>query len=208
MLKLFQIFRMYDSEIIEINPLVITKDGKILAADGRLNVDDHALFRHPNLKELRVNRFENSLEREGQTRNVNFIDLQGSIAIMGNGAGLVMALLDSVKRVGGTPACFLDTGGGLSADKVEKALDLLLIKAKKDKTVKAIFFAFWFMISPAEEVKEGFLRIISEKKPQIPIIGVIQGVGAQRASTILNQAGIKCFSSIEEGVKEVVKVSK
>lgn len=199
--RLYQIFRAYDSEIAEINPLVITADGKIVAADARLNIDDQALFRHPELETLRLERFENPLEREGKKRGVNFVNLKGNIAVMGNGAGLVMALLDVVKMVGGQPACFLDTGGGLSVERMENALDLLLMKADSDRDVKVIFFAFWFMISPAEEVTEGFLNTIAKRKPRIPIIGVMQGVGADRAVEILEKAGVKCYPTIEEGAR-------
>jgi len=205
--RLYHIFRVYDSEIAEINPLVITDNGKVVAADARLNIDDHALFRHPELEALSLKRFENPLELEGQKRGVNFVDLKGNVAVMGNGAGLVMALLDSVKMVGGQPACFLDTGGGLSTERVENALDLLLMKAESDPDVKAIFFAFWFMISPAEEVTEGFLNVLAKRKPRIPIIGVIQGVAADRAAEILERAGIKCYPTIEEGVRVAVGVS-
>ncbi|MFQ5917881.1 MAG: ADP-forming succinate--CoA ligase subunit beta [Candidatus Binatia bacterium] len=204
--KLYHIFRVYNGEIAEINPLVITADGNIVAADARLNIDDHALFRHPELEALRLEHFENPLEREGQKRGVNFVDLKGNVAIMGNGAGLVMTLLDAVKMVGGQPACFLDTGGGLSIERVKNALDLLLMKADSDPDVKAIFFAFWFMISPAEAVTEGFLNVIAQKKPRIPIIGVIQGVAADRAAKILEKVGIKCYPTIKEGVRAAVGV--
>ncbi len=204
--RLYHIFRIYDAEIVEINPLVITAEGKIVAADARMNIDDHALFRHAELESLRLEHFENPLEREGQKRGVNYVNLKGNVAVMGNGAGLVMSVLDAVKVAGGQPACFLDTGGGLSVERVENALDLLLTKANLDPDVKAIFFAFWFMISPAEEVTKGFLNVITNRKPQIPIIGVIQGVGADRAVGILEKAGIMCFPTIEEGVKAAVKV--
>ncbi|MEM3640441.1 MAG: ATP-grasp domain-containing protein, partial [Candidatus Bathyarchaeia archaeon] len=203
--KLYHIFRVYDGEIVEINPLVITSDGRVVAADARLNIDDHALFRHPELEALRMERFENPLELEGQRRGVNFVDLKGNVAVMGNGAGLVMTLLDAVKMAGGQPACFLDTGGGLSAERIENALDLLLMKAGSDQDVKAIFFAFWFMISPAEEVTEGFLNIMNKNNPQIPIIGVIQGIGASRAVETLEKAGIKCYPTIKEGVEAAVR---
>jgi len=204
--RLYQIFRAYDAELVEINPLVVTAEGKIVAADARMSVDDHALFRHPELEALRLERFEDPLEREGQVRGVNFVNLKGNIAIMGNGAGLVMALLDAVKIAGGQPACFLDTGGGLSVDRVERSLDLLLMKADSDPDVKAIFFAFWFMISPAEEVTKGFLNVLAKRKPKIPMVGVIQGVGAERAVEILNNAGIKCYPTIREGINAVLEL--
>ena len=204
--KLYHVFRVYDAELVEINPLAITAEGKVVAADARLNIDDHALFRHPELESLRLEHFENPLEREGQKRGLNYVDLKGNIAIMGNGAGLVMSLLDAVKMMGGQPACFLDTGGGLSVERVENALDLLLMKANSDPDVKVIFFAFWFMISPAEEVVEGFLNVIAKRKPQIPIIGVIQGVGADRAVEILEKAGVKCYPTIEEGIKAALRI--
>jgi succinyl-CoA synthetase beta subunit len=137
---------------------------------------------------------------------VNFVDLKGNIAIMGNGAGLVMSLLDAVKMAGGRPACFLDTGGGLSAERIENAIDLLLMKADSDPDVKAIFFALWFMISPAEEAIKGFLNFIAKRKPQIPMIGVIQGVGANHAVRVLEGAGVKCYPTIKEGIEAIVRL--
>ncbi|MCS7139656.1 MAG: acetate--CoA ligase family protein [Candidatus Nezhaarchaeota archaeon] len=206
--RLYQVFRAYDAEIAEINPLAVTNDRKVIAIDARLNVDDHALFRHPELEALRGERFENPLELEGHRRGVNYVDLKGNIAVMGNGAGLVMMLLDAIKIYGGQPACFLDAGGGMTAQRVENALDLLLMKAERDRDVKVIFFAFWFMISPAEETTKGFLNAISKRRPQIPIIGVIQGVGAQQAAETLRKAGIKCYPTIEDGIKAAIEIAK
>lgn len=208
LVKLYQVFKTYDAELAEINPLVLTKDGRVVAADARLNIDDHALFRHPEVETVAAEHYENPLEFEGRKRGVNYVDLKGNIAAMGNGAGLVMMLLDTIKREGGEPACFLDTGGGLSVRRIEDALDLLLMKASRDKNVKVIFFAFWFMISPAEEAVEGFLNVLSKKKPTIPIIGVIQGVGAEQAIKVLENVGIKCYPEIVEGIKAAVVLAQ
>ncbi len=204
---LYKIFREYDAEIVEINPLVITEDGEVFAADARLNVDDHSLYRHPELKALSLERIQNSLERRGREVGMNFVDLKGNIAVAGSGAGLTMFLLDAIASSGGRPACFLDIGGGMSVERVENAFRLLLMKADSDPDVKVIFFAFWFMISPAEEATEGLLRVLAERKPKIPIIGVIQGVGAEKAVEILERAGIRCYSTIKEGVKAAVEVA-
>lgn len=203
---LYHIFRLYDAELVEINPLAITTDDKVVAVDARLNIDDHALFRHPDFKELIDEHFENPFEIEGRRRGVNFVDLKGNIAVMGNGAGLVMALLDAIKMAGGEPACFLDIGGGMSAKRVEDALDLILMKASNDHSIKVIFFAFWFMISPAEEVVESFTNMLSRKRISIPMIGVVQGIGAEHAIKALESAGIKCYPTIKEGVEAAVKI--
>ncbi len=204
--RLYNIFRAYDAEIVEINPLIITSEGKVVAADARLSIDDHALFRHPEFEASRLEHFENPLEREGQRRGVNFVDLKGNIAIMGNGAGLVMSLLDAIKMAGGQPACFLDTGGGLSEERIQNALDLLLKKADSDPDVKVIFVALWFMISPAEEAAKGLINAITKTKPRVPIIGVIQGIGADQAVKILENAGIRCYPTVKEGIKAAVEI--
>lgn len=208
LLKLYSIFRAYNAEIVEINPLFVTRDKKVVAGDARLNIDDHALFRHPEFEALRLERFEDPLEGEAQRRGLNFVNLRGNVAVMGNGAGLTMSLLDSIKMFGGKPACFLDTGGGLTVERAENALKILLKKAMLDEEVKAIFFAFWFMISPAKEVIEGFKRALEEIKPRIPVIGVVQGVGAEEMIGFLKEIGIRCYPSIEEGVRAAVEVSK
>ncbi|MCJ7631684.1 acetate--CoA ligase family protein, partial [Candidatus Bathyarchaeota archaeon] len=199
--KLYNVFRAYHAEIAEINPLIITKDWKAVAADAKLNIEEHSLFRHPEFESLKLERIENFLEREGQRMGVNYVDLKGSLALAGNGAGLVMTLIDVVKQAGGEVACFLDTGGGLSANRMENAMKLLLKKVELDLNVKAIFFIFQLMISPPDELAKGILSVLSKEKPRIPIIGVITGRTGyvKSAYELLGGSVIKLYPTMEEG---------
>lgn len=210
--KLYRIFREKECELVEINPLVITSDGKVIAADARLNTVNYALFRHPEFKEIQATRVVvKPLELEGQKRDVFFVELEedaGNIAVVGNGAGLVMSLLDSVAAVGGCPACFLDTGGGLSTERIKASMELLLMKAKRDPSVKVVFFAFTLMISPAEVVANGIIDVLTEKKPKIPFVGTIHGIKEEYAIGLLKKAGVLIYPSIEEAVTAAVEMTK
>ncbi len=208
--KLYNVFRAYDAQIAEINPLIITKDWEVVAADAKLNIDEHSLFRHPEFESLKLERIENPLEREGQRMGVNYVDLKGSLALAGNGAGLVMTLLDVVKQAGGEVACFLDTGGGLSAERMENAMKLLLKKVELDHKVKAIFFMFRLMISPPDEMAKGILSVLLKEKPRIPIIGVITGRTGyvEQAYKLLGGSVIKLYPTMEEGIKVALEESR
>lgn len=208
--QLYNVFKAYYAEIAEINPLIITRDGKAIAADAVLNMEDHALFRHPEYKSMKLDRIENTLEREGQKMGVNYVDLKGSLALMGNGAGLVMTLIDIVKQAGGEVACFLDTGGGLSAERVENAMNLLLKKAELDPNIKAIFFMMRLMVSPPDALAKGLLSALMEEKPRIPIIGVISGRTGyvKHAHELLEDSGIKLYATMEEGIKVAIEDSR
>jgi len=210
LLQLFNIFMEYDAEIAEINPLIITRDGKVIATDAVLNIEEHSLFRHPDLNSLRIERIENLLEREGQKMGVNYVDLKGSLAIVGNGAGLVMTILDQVKQAGGEVACFLDTGGGLSSERMENAMNLLLKKGKLDPHVKAIFFMFRLMISPPDAMASGIKNVLLKEQSRIPIIGVISGRTeyVKRAHELLEGSMIELYPTMEEGIKAAIEASR
>jgi succinyl-CoA synthetase beta subunit len=210
--KLYRIFKEKECELVEINPLVITSDGNVIAADARLNTVNYALFRHPAFKEIQATRVVvKPLELEGQKRDVFFVELEedaGNIAVVGNGAGLVMSLLDSVAAVGGRPACFLDTGGGLSTERTKASMELLLMKAEQDPSVKVVFFAFTLMISPAEVVANGIINVLTEKKPKIPFVGTIHGIKEEYAIGLLKKIGVLIYPSIEEAVTAAVEMAK
>jgi succinyl-CoA synthetase beta subunit len=206
--RLFQIFRTYDAELAEINPFVETTDGRFVAADARLNIDDHALFRHPEIDSMRDTRAEGPLEREARMSGVNFVDLSGEVAIMGNGAGLVMTMLDMVKRSGEEPACFLDTGGGASKDRVHKALNLLFMKARDDPRVKAILFTLSLMITPAEEATEGIIEAMKNAPSSLPVYGVIHGTGSSAAQLELRESGVKLFERIEDAIQAISQITR
>jgi len=201
--RLFQVFRTYDAELAEINPFVQTTDGRFVAADARLNIDDHALFRHPEIDSMRNTRPEGPLEREARRSGVNYVDLDGEVAIMGNGAGLVMTMLDVLKRSGQEPACFLDTGGGASKERVYSALGLLFMKARADPRVKAILFTLSLMITPAEEAAEGIIEAMRKAPTSLPVYGVIHGTGSSNAQLQLRASGVNLFDSLEEAIQAI-----
>ncbi len=207
--QLYNLFASYDARIVEINPLVITNEGEMIAADSRCEIDDSSLFKHPEFKDLHIQRIENLWEREGVKGGVNCVDLEGNIAVMSNGAGLTMSLLDIIKASGGNPACFLDTGGGLSKERMKNSLGLLLRKARADQRIKVILLMVRMMISPPDAVAEGIIEAIKEVKVNIPIIAVMRGREPyeKRARELLkNVEKITLFSSVEEGIREAIEI--
>jgi succinyl-CoA synthetase beta subunit len=208
--RLYKVFRAYNAEIAEINPLIITTEGNIIAADAVLNIEDHSLVKHPVFQALKLTRIENSLEREGVKMGLNYVDLHGSLALVGNGAGLVMMLIDVVKQEGGDVACFLDTGGGLSTERMKNAMNLLFKKCEQDSHVKAIFFMFRLMISPPDAMAQGILSVLSRKDPKLPLIGVISGRTkyVKRAHTLLQGSAIELYPTMEQGIKAAITLSR
>lgn len=209
--QLYNLFASYDARIVEINPLVITNEGKMIAADSRCEIDDNSLFKHPEFKDLRIQRIENLWEREGVKGGVNYVDLEGNIAVMANGAGLTMSVLDMVKAGGGDPACFLDVGGGLSRERMKNGVGLLLKRAGADQRIKVIILMVRMMISPPDAVAEGIMEAIKEVKVEIPIIAVIRGREPyeKRVRELLkNVEKITLFSSVEEGIREAIEIAR
>jgi len=208
--RLYNVFRVYNAEIAEINPLIITRDGNIIAADAVLNIEEHSLVRHPEFQSLKLTRIENSLEREGAKMGINYVDLNGSLALAGNGAGLVMMLIDVVKQAGGEVACFLDTGGGLSTERMKNAMNLLLKKSELDSQVKAIFFMFRLMISPPDAMAQGILSVLLKEDPKIPILGVISGRTGyvKHASDLLEGSTIDLYPTMEKGIKAAIEICR
>ncbi len=209
--QLYSLFASYDARVVEINPLVITNEGKMIAADSRCEIDDNSLFKHPEFKDLHIQRIENLWEREGVKRGVNYVDLEGNIAVMANGAGLTMSLLDIIKASGENPACFLDTGGGLSKERMKNSLGLLLRKAKAEQRIKVILLMVRMMISPPEAVAEGIIEAIKEVKVNIPIIAVMRGREpyAKRARELLKSVEeITLSSSVKEGIRKAIRIAR
>ncbi len=202
--KLYKVFESYDAKLSEINPLVETKNGRLVAADSKIILDDHSLFRHPKFQKKKSRHIENPLEREGSEKGINYVDLDGSIAVMANGAGLAMALMDLISSEGHSPAAFLDTGGGLSEQRMKDALTLLLKKAEKESKVKAILVNIRFMISPPDAMVKGFMDAIEEKKDvDVPIVLVVRGRKryVEKAKELLKGSNIDLFTDIKEGIR-------
>ncbi len=202
--KLYGIFEAYDAKLSEINPLVETREGRFIAADSKIVIDDHSLFRHPEFEDKRTRYIENELERQGSEKGVNYVDLDGEIAVMANGAGLAMALMDLISKEGHAPAAFLDTGGGLSEQRMEDSLKLLFDKAERDEKVKAILVNIRFMISPPDAMVKGFMKAMEDRSDvDVPVVLVVRGRKSyvEKAKQLLEGTDINLYTDVEEGVK-------
>jgi len=181
---LYEAFTAYDASLAEINPLVVTAEGKLLAVDGKMVVDDNALFRHPDLAKMRDLDAEAPAEREAREAGLSYVKLEGTIGCMVNGAGLAMATMDIIKYFGGSPANFLDIGGGAQADKVATALRLIL----EDESVEAVLFNIFGGITRCDEVAEGILEAFDEIRPTVPLIARLVGTNEEEGRRMLEES--------------------
>ncbi len=204
--KLCTVGMDYDAELIETNPLVETVEGKFVAADARIIIDDNALFRHEEYRK-RLLEGESELgprELEAMKNDLAYVKLEGNIGVIGNGAGLVMATLDAIQHYGGEPANFLDVGGGAPSEKMALALKIVL----SDPSVNALFINILGGITRCDEVARGILeagRKIGETKPMV--IRLV-GTNEEEGKRILSQAGIRVMESMEEAAQRVVEIAK
>jgi succinyl-CoA synthetase beta subunit len=197
---LWHAYQECDATLAEINPLVITGDKKLVALDGKMVLDDNALFRHPDLSELRDLDAEVQSEIEARKYGLTFIKLDGNIGCMVNGAGLAMTTMDIIKLFGGEPANFLDIGGGAGADKVAAAMRIIL----SDPNVKAIFFNIFGGITRCDEVARGILTALEEVKPNVPMIVRLVGTNAEEGRKILSQAKMITAETLADAAKKAV----
>jgi succinyl-CoA synthetase beta subunit len=181
---LYEAFTAYDASLAEINPLVLTAEGKLLAVDGKMVVDDNALFRHPDLAKMRDLDAEAPAEREAREAGLSYVKLEGTIGCMVNGAGLAMATMDIIKYFGGSPANFLDIGGGAQADRVATALRLIL----EDESVEAVLFNIFGGITRCDEVAEGILEAFDEIRPTVPLIARLVGTNEEEGRRMLEES--------------------
>jgi len=196
-----------DAELIEMNPLVETADGRFVAADARLIIDENALYRHPQYKErlLSEDKTELTLEEiRAQKEGLAYVRLEGNIGIMGNGAGLVMATLDAVQLHGGRPANFLDVGGGASEEQIAAALDILL----KDTRALVVFINILGGITRCDNVARGILDAKNKVGFTKPMVIRLVGTNEEEGRRILTQARIHVLDSMEEAAKKAVEISK
>jgi succinyl-CoA synthetase beta subunit len=201
---LWQTFIECDATLAEINPLVILKEKQLMALDGKMIVDDNALFRHTDLAEMRDVDEEASVETEARKYGLSFIKLDGEIGCMVNGAGLAMATMDIVKLFGGEPANFLDIGGGASADKVAAALRIIL----SDSNVKAILFNVFGGITRCDEVARGILTALNEVKSNIPMVIRLVGTNASEGRKILADAEMITAETLVDAAQKSVSAMK
>jgi succinyl-CoA synthetase beta subunit len=193
-----------DATLAEINPLVITKEKTLVALDGKMLLDDNALFRHADLAEMRDVDEEAPAETEARKYGLSFIKLDGEIGCMVNGAGLAMATMDIVKLYGGGPANFLDIGGGAGAEKVAAALRIIL----SDTNVKAILFNVFGGITRCDEVARGILAALADVKPSIPMVVRLVGTNAEEGRRLLAEAKMITANTLSEAAKKAVAAAK
>ncbi len=201
---LYQAFINSDASLAEINPLVITEKEQLLAVDGKIVLDDNALFRHPNLAELRDLQEESPAEREARQSGLSYVKLDGEIGCMVNGAGLAMATMDIVKQYGGEPANFLDIGGGAKSEKVAAALRIIL----SDPKVKAVLFNIFGGITRCDEVAKGILEALQEVQTEIPMVARLVGTNEKEGRQILEAANFPSAASLGEAAQTAVALAK
>jgi len=203
-LALWRAFVDSDATLAEINPLVITKEKALLALDGKMLVDDNALFRHTDLAEMRDVDEEAAAETEARKYGLSFIKLDGQIGCMVNGAGLAMTTMDIVKLFGGEPANFLDIGGGAGADKVAAALRIILA----DKNVKVILFNVFGGITRCDEVAKGILAALKEVQPTIPMVVRLVGTNAEEGRKLLADAKMITADTLADAARKAVAAAQ
>lgn len=203
---LYKAYNDSDSSLFEINPVLKTSDDKIIAVDAKVTIDDNALYRHKDYAAMRDKREENPVEVEAMEKGLNYVDLDGNVGCMVNGAGLAMATMDLIKQAGGEPANFLDVGGTADAERVEAAFNLIL----KDPNVKAILINIFGGIVRGDRVAQGIVDAYKNMESiNVPIIVRIQGTNADIAKKLLDESGLDMHSAIEfqeaaDKVKEVL----
>ena len=205
--KAYEMYLGTDAMLVEVNPLVITAEGDVVAADAKVTIDDNALFRHPDIEEMRDTEAADPQEQMARERDVTYVKLDGSIGILGNGAGLVMSTLDVVDQVGGKPANFLDVGGGADADKIVTALEVIL----SDPKVEAILFNIFGGITRCDEVAKGILAALEQLTIDVPIVVRLDGTNDVEGRKLLTDAApanVYPERTMLDAARKVVELAK
>ena len=204
--NLYRVFIEKDASLVEINPLVLTRGGEILALDAKINFDDDGLYRHPDIKELRDLNEEKPLEIEAFNNNVNYIKLDGNVGCMVNGAGLAMATMDLIKLAGGEPANFMDVGGGATADRVEKAFRIFT----SDENVEAILVNIFGGILRCDRVAAGIVEAAQKINLDLPMVVRLQGTNVEEGRSILRESNLRfeVAEGLFEAAEKVVALTK
>ena len=201
---LWQAYKNSDANLAEINPLIITADGQLMAVDGKMVLDDNAIFRHPDLADKRDLDIEAEAETEARKYGLSFIKLDGDIGCMVNGAGLAMTTMDIIKLFGGEPANFLDIGGGASAEKVAVAFRIIL----SDPNIKAVLINIFGGITRGDVVARGILAAIDEIKPQVPMIVRLVGTNAEEGRQLLADANMITADTLADAAQKAIAAAK
>ncbi len=206
MLALARATDALDASLAEINPFILTKDGKVYALDAKINIDDNALFRHPELAELRDLNEEDPLEVEASKFGLNYIKLDGTVACMVNGAGLAMATMDIIKYAGGSPANFLDVGGGANAEQIKNAFRILL----SDQSVKAVLINIFGGILRCDTLATGVVGAARELAMTVPIVVRMEGTNVELGRKILMDSGFNftVAEDMKDAAEKVVRLAR
>ena len=203
-MKLYDVFWQTDATLAEINPLVTTPGGKVIALDAKLNIDDNALYRQPEIAAMRDLDAEVPEEVKAREADLSFVKLEGNIGCVVNGAGLAMATMDLVKRYGGEPANFLDIGGSSNPQKVVAALEIIL----SDPNVKAILFNIFGGITRTDDVANGIVAAFAQLKPSVPVVVRLTGTNEKEAARILAGMKLPTAKTLDEAVKTAIEMAK
>jgi succinyl-CoA synthetase beta subunit len=195
MLNLFRLYLDRDASLAEVNPLVVTKDSRVLALDAKLNFDDNALYRHPEIAELRDVNEETPLDVEASLHGLNYIKLDGNVGCMVNGAGLAMATMDIVKLAGGAPANFLDVGGGASPEQIEAAFRIL----SSDPSVRAVFINVFGGILRCDRLAEGLIAAVTKLGLKLPVVVRMEGTNVELGRRMLAGSGLNFTTADDMG---------
>jgi len=204
---LYDVFVREDATLVEVNPLLVTKSRDVVALDAKITVDDNALFRHPDVAEMRDLSAEDPQERMAKERGLIYVKLDGNVGILGNGAGLVMSTLDVVAQVGGSPANFLDAGGGSKADAISSAVEVIL----SDDKVTAVLFNIFGGITRCDEVANGLIEAFAQVKPEVPFVVRLDGTNDEEGRRLLAEAdlpGLHVEATMLGAAERVVELAK
>jgi succinyl-CoA synthetase beta subunit len=206
MSAVYETFKATDASLIEINPLIVTDEGNLLALDAKMNFDDNALYRHPDVKDLRDLAEEAPLEVEASKYSLNYIKLDGTVGCMVNGAGLAMATMDIIKLAGGEPANFLDVGGGANAEQIRNAFKILM----SDKSVKAVLINIFGGILRCDVLAEGVIAAVKELGVPVPIVIRMEGTNVEKGKQMLRESGLNFTTAdtMSDAAESVVALAR
>ena len=195
-----------DTDLIEINPLVVTTSGEVMALDGKMAFDDNAIFRHPDVEAMRDRSEEDPAELEAKRFGLSYIKLDGTIGCLVNGAGLAMATMDTIKTVGGEPANFLDVGGGADADQVAKAFQIITA----DPNVKGIFVNIFGGIMRCDVIATGILEAVTQVGLEVPLVVRLEGTNVELGKQLLRESDVDVIAAddMKDGAQKIVELAR
>ncbi len=201
--KLVKAYQESDAEMVEINPVAWTPEGKLICADAKVSIEDNALFRHADYAATSSDSADDEIEAEALRRGIAYVSLGGDIGIMGNGAGLVMQSLDEISAAGGRPANFLDVGGGAQAERVKSCVELILM----DKNVKGLLINIFGGITRVDQVAMGVLEAFKQMDVTIPVVARIEGTAVEEGRKLLEGSQIVAAATVREAARKIVELS-